>query len=348
MARASHCSEFHFDSAIRFRFPGKGGSAIETIPKVLFIVGCTGCGKGGLGREIARRVGGEIVSLDSMKVYRRMDIGTAKPSSETRASIPHHLIDLIEPSEEFTVMRYLELAERALADIAARGRPALVVGGTFLYLKAMTSGMFDGPGADPAIRDRLNNEAQTQGKEALHDRLRGVDPVAAERIHVNDLRRVIRALEVFELTGKPISEHQQQWAASAPDRGYQILGLRREAEDQSHRTNERVRRMIDAGLVEEVRRLLGEEKPLSTTARKAVGYAEIIEHLQDRATLADAIEMIKINTRQFAKAQRTWMKRFESSPQSGIASDWIELDKDATAKQVADDLMSKARLPWSA
>ncbi len=340
--------EFFLGSANRFRFSRHGGRAIDTTtPKVLFIVGCTGCGKGGLAREIARRVRGEIVSLDSMKVYRRMDIGTAKPSAEARAAIPHHLIDLVEPWEEFTVMRYLELAEKTLADLAARHCPAVVVGGTFLYLKALTSGMFDGPGADPAIRARLNEEAQTQGLGTLHDRLRGVDPVAAQRIHVNDLRRVIRALEVFELTGKPISAHQQQWAATTPDRGFQLLGLRREAEDQSHRTNERVRRMVEAGLVEEVRALLAEERPLSTTARKAVGYAEMIEHVEGRVTLADAIEMIKINTRQFAKSQRTWMKRFEAIQQAGFVGDWIDLAEGATAKQIADDLISAAKLPWS-
>ena len=300
-------------------------------------------------------MGGEIVSLDSMKVYRRMNIGTAKPSAKARAAIPHHLIDLVEPSEEFTVVRYLELAEKTLADLAARRCPAVVVGGTFLYLKALTSGMFDGPGADPAIRERLNEEAETRGLGVLHDRLRGVDPVAAQRIHVNDLRRVIRALEVFELTGKPISEHQQQWAASMPDRGFHLLGLRRSTEDQSHRTNERVRRMVEAGLVDEVRALLAEPKPLSTTARKAVGYAEMIEHLEGGVTLADTIEMIKINTRQFAKSQRTWMKRFEASRQAGFAGrqagfagDWIDLVPEATAAQITDDLMSAGKLPWSA
>lgn len=309
--------------------------------KVVFIVGCTGCGKGTLTRELAVRCGGEIVSLDSMKVYRRMDIGTAKPSREAREAIPHHLIDLVEPSEEFTVARYLELAETALEEIAARERPILVVGGTFLYLKALTSGMFDGPGADPVVRDRLNQEAKDLGPEAFHEQLRKVDPVAAERIHHNDQRRVVRALEIYELTGSTISSLQQQWKVSAPDRGFQLLGLRRDKEDQSHRINERVRRMIEAGLVDEVRGLMDEPEPLSATAKKAVGYAEIIQHLEGDVSLADAIEMIKINTRQFAKSQRTWLKRFD-------AIDWVDLAPDATAKQLADDLMTSSELPWSA
>lgn len=309
-------------------------------PSPLFVVGCTGCGKGGLAREIARRVSGEIVSLDSMKIYRRMDIGTAKPSPDLRAEIPHHLIDIVEPSDEFTVMKYLDLAERALDDIATRGRPAVVVGGTYLYLKALTSGMFDGPGADRALRERLHAEAEAQGSEVLHERLRRVDPRAAERIHVNDLRRVVRALEVYELTGSPISTWQSQWEGADPGPEFHVIGVRRSREDQSHRMNDRVRRMIEVGLVDEVRSLLAEPKPLSHTARKAVGYAELIEHVEQRVSLADAVEMIKINTRQFAKSQRTWMKRFD-------AIQWMDITPDATASQLADDLTKSVKLPWS-
>jgi len=304
-----------------------------------FILGCTGCGKGTLGRELATRVGGEIVSIDSMKVYRRMDIGTAKPSAEIRARLPHHLIDVAEPSEEFSVARYVELADAAIADVRGRRRPAFVVGGTPLYIKSLLEGLFEGPGADETLRDRLRDEAAEVGGEALHARLREVDPVAADRIHPNDLRRIVRALEVFELTGKPISSLQEQWDRQ---RRYEclMLGLRRQREDQNHRTNERVRRMIDAGLVEEVASLLAEPEPLGTTARKAVGYAEIIDHLQGRISLADAIEMIKINTRQLAKSQRTWFKRFE-----GV--DWIDLESTDTVEGVADELMNRFGSLWS-
>lgn len=176
-----------------------------------FIIGCTGSGKGVLGRGLARRTGGEIVSIDSMKVYRRMDIGTAKPSLETRRLIPHHLIDIVEPSEEFSVAEYVEQTERAISEIQGRRHPVFVVGGTPLYMKALSEGIFEGPSADPEIRARLTAKAEREGRDALYQQLRRVDPIAAERIHPNDLRRLVRALEVFELTGRPISALQQQW-----------------------------------------------------------------------------------------------------------------------------------------
>lgn len=304
------------------------------------IIGCTGCGKGALGRELAKRTGGEIVSLDSMKVYRRMDIGTAKPSPEVRRQVPHHVIDVVEPSEDFSVARYLECAERAIADIGARGKPVFVVGGTPLYLKALTEGLFEGPGADAALRARLHEEANVHGLPALHGRLQQVDPQSAGRIHQNDLRRIVRALEVFELTGKPISTLQEQWDRGRTKHECVLIGLRRGREDQNHRTNDRARRMIDAGLVDEVRSLLAEPKPLGTAARQAVGYAEIIRHLEEGISLADAVEMIKINTRQFAKAQRTWFKRFRDT-------EWIDLAEDATAGEVADELIERRGSLWS-
>ena len=307
---------------------------------VTFIIGCTGSGKGSLGRELARRGGAEIVSIDSMKVYRRMDIGTAKPSPELRREIPHHLIDVVEPSEDFSVARYVELADAAVADIHGRGRPVLVVGGTPLYIKALAEGLFEGPGADPAVRDRLHAVDRAEGRAALYDRLRAVDPPTARRVHPNDLRRIVRALEVFELTGAPISGLQRQWDRNAARYECAFIGLRREKEDQSHRTNRRVQRMIELGLIDEVQGLLAEPRGLSDTVRRAVGYAEIIDHLQGRCSLADAVEMIKINTRQFAKAQRTWFKRF-------LGAEWIDLTPDATAEQVAEELISRRRITWS-
>ncbi len=307
-----------------------------------------------MGRELARRVRGEIISVDSMKVYRRMDIGTAKPSPEVRAEIPHHLIDVVEPSAEFSVAQYVAQAEEAIADIHGRGKPIFLVGGTPLYIKALTEGLFEGPSADPEIRRRLHETAQSEGRQSLYARLQSVDPTAAGRIHPNDLRRIVRALEVFELTGRPISELQTQWDSRLPtvdcrlegaaggsridDRQSAIrkydcvfIGLRRQREDQNHRTNARAGRMIELGLVEEVKALIAESDPPGGTARKAVGYAEIIQHLEGRLSLADATEMIKINTRQLAKAQRTWFKRFRDTL-------WIDLAPDTTATEVADEL----------
>ncbi len=310
-------------------------------PLLTFILGCTGCGKGLLGRELARRTGGEIISIDSMKVYRRMDIGSAKPSLEARRQVPHHLIDVVDPSEEFSVARYVALAESAIADIHRRGKPIFVVGGTALYIKALAEGLFEGPGANAEIRARLQEVAARDGRDALFRRLEGVDPQAASRIHPNDLRRVVRALEVFESTGTPISELQTQWDRQRTRYDSVFLGLRRCREDQSQRINARVRRMFDGGLVEEVRAVLAEPKPLSTAARQALGYAEVIQHLDGEVSLADAIEMTKINTRQFAKAQRTWFKRFRGA-------EWIELSPQADLTEVVAELIEKRGALWSA
>ena len=308
--------------------------------RLTFIMGCTGCGKGALGLELARRLDGEIVSIDSMKIYRRMDIGTAKPAPAVRAEVRHHLIDAVEPSEEFSVAQFAQQAEAAIADIHARGRPVLCVGGTALYLKALTEGLFEGPSADPGLRDRLRQRAAAVGNAALHAELRRIDPDAADRIHPNDLQRIVRALEVFELTGTPISRLQTQWGRLRTRYDSRIIALRREREDQSRRTNARVRRMIEQGLVDEVRSLLSEPRPLSTTARKALGYAEVIEHLEGGLPLVEAVEKIKINTRKFAKAQRTWLKRFRTA-------EWIDLTPEDSAEGVAVQLLdAKGLARW--
>lgn len=299
-----------------------------------FVIGCTGSGKAALGVELARRTGGEIISLDSMKIYRRMDVGTAKPSSAVRSEIPFHLIDVVEPSEDFSVAQFVSLAERAIADITRRGRRVFVVGGTPLFLKALTEGLFEGPGANPEIRMRLQLAAKDRGSAALHEELGAIDAAAAQRIHPNDLRRIVRAIEVHELTGRSISELQTQWDRERTRFECTLFGMRRDLADQNHRTNERVRRMMEAGLMEEVRSLLSEPKPLSQSARQALGYAEIIAHIEGAYDLAEAVERIKINTRQFAKAQRTWFRRFRDTQ-------WIDLQPDAKVEAVADVVMRR-------
>jgi tRNA dimethylallyltransferase len=308
--------------------------------RITFILGCTGCGKSGLGLELARRTGGEIISVDSMKVYRGMDVGTAKPSPEVRAVVPHHVIDVVDPWEAFSVARYVALAEEAIAGVAARGRPIFAVGGTALYIKALSEGLFEGPSADPALRARLLAEAHHGGTAPLHERLALVDPVAAGRIHANDLRRIVRALEVHELTGTPISALQRQWDREQTRHECTFIGLRRSPEDQSQRTNARVTRMIDDGLVREVRELLRLPRGLSTAARQALGYAEIISHLEGRMTLAEAVESIKINTRHFAKAQRTWFRRFR-------ATEWIDAEPGSSMSEQAARLVMEYPDRWS-
>ena len=309
-------------------------------PRITFILGCTGCGKGAVGREVARRIGAEIISVDSMKVFRRMDIGTAKPGLAERAAIPHHLIDVVEPSEEFSVAQFVQQAERAAQDIAERGKPVLAVGGTALYIKSLSEGLFEGPGSDPDLRAELHTRAEQIGPAGLHRELVQIDPVAAERIHPNDLRRIVRALEVHRLTGTPISELQTQWDRERTQYDCTFIGLRRDKEDQSRRANRRVGKMVEAGLVDEVRALWSETPPMGRTARQALGYAEMIEHFEGEVSLEAAIENIRINTRAFLKAQRTWFKRFH-------ATRWIDLNEDSTVEQVADTIESMEDAPWS-
>lgn len=304
--------------------------------KLYFILGCTASGKGATGRELARRLGGQIISVDSMKIYRRMDIGTAKPPAEVRAAIVHHCLDLVEPSESFSVARYVECADAAVRKIRDAGAIPLAVGGTNLYIKAMTEGLFDGPGADPEVRQRLGRRIVAEGLGALHAQLCREDPQAAQRIHPNDERRIVRALEVLEIAGRPISELQRQWDNPAPRHECVLIGLRRDKDDLNRRINLRARRMLDAGLRDEVASLLAEPVGLSREAAQAVGYAEMIDHLQGRCSLEDAFERIKINTRQLAKKQRTWQRRF-----AGV--EWFDVAPDDTAESLADAILARIR-----
>ncbi len=289
---------------------------------MILILGVTASGKGKLAFALAKSLNAEIISIDSMKVYRRMDIGTAKPPKETRDQIPYHLIDVVEPGDSFSVARFLELALESIADTKKRNKPIVAVGGTALYIKSLLYGLFEGPGADEQIRDQLKAQAQAEGLDKLYAQLQTIDPAAASKISTNDPRRIIRALEVYKLTGKPISSFQQQWDANA-SQDWTIIGLRREKTEESKRINTRVKKMIDAGLVDEVKQLLAEPIPLSKQARSAISYAEIINHLSGQTTLDDAIELIKKNTRKLAKAQRTWFKTFKNL-------NWLDLAPDET------------------
>lgn len=277
---------------------------------MILILGVTASGKGRVGFDLARELDGEIVSIDSMKVYRRMDIGTAKPSREAQQQVRYHLIDVVEPSESFSVGLFLDQANGAIEDIRSRGKAVVAVGGTALYIKALLYGLFEGPGGDESVRATLRARAAARGLASLHRELAQVDPQAAERINVNDAKRIIRALEVYQLTGKPISSFQKQFEAERTVQDWTIIGLRRERPVESRRINARVKKMIELGLVDEVKSLLAEDKPLSRQARCAIGYAEIIGHLEGRMSLDDATELIKKNTRRLAKGQRTWFKTF--------------------------------------
>ncbi len=300
---------------------------------MVLILGVTASGKGTVAFDLARKIDAEIISIDSMKVYRRMDIGTAKPSPQRRSRIKYHLIDVVEPDESFSVDRFLTLTCAALEQIRAAQNPVVAVGGTAMYIKVLLYGLFEGPGADTQIRERLKARIDEQGPAELHRQLAQIDPRAAERIHPNDARRIVRALEVFELTGEPISSFQKQFEADRTGGDWKIIGLRREKSVESNRINARVKRMIDDGLIDEVKSLLAEDKPLSKQARCAIGYAEIIDHLDGKMPLEKAIEQIKVNTRRLAKAQRTWFKTFKNV-------NWLDIADDDTPQEILKRTMA--------
>ncbi len=273
-----------------------------------YLTGPTAAGKTGVAIELARRISAEIVSMDSMALYRDMDIGTAKPSLEERREVPHHLIDVIGPHEEYSLARYVEAAGQCVEAIRERGNEALLVGGTPLYLKGLLRGIFEGPEADWELRRKLREEAEHHGSDSLHARLAGVDPISAERLHPNDTRRLIRALEVFEKTGRPISELQRQFETGRDASQCRVFVLDWPREELHRRIDRRVEAMFAEGLVDEVRGLLAGPKPLSRTASQAVGYREVIDHLAGKLELAEAVRLIQMHTRQLAKRQGTWFR----------------------------------------
>jgi tRNA dimethylallyltransferase len=273
-----------------------------------FLTGPTAAGKSAVGVELARRINAEIVSMDSMTLYRGMDIGTAKPTAQQRRSVPHHLIDVIGPHEEFSLAQYVEAAERCAAEIVGRGRQVLFVGGTPLYLKGLLRGIFQGPPADWELRHRLADGARCHGGQWLHQMVAEIDPAAAARLHPNDTRRLIRVIEVYQKTGRPISEFQQQFDVGRPAADCRVFVLDWPKADLHLRIERRVHEMFAAGLVDEVRPLLEGPEPLSKTAQQAVGYREVIEHLAGRCDLEYTVELVKRHTRQLAKRQSTWFR----------------------------------------
>ena len=305
--------------------------------KMVLILGVTASGKGQLTFRLAERIGAEIISIDSMKVYRRMDIGTAKPPQQARQRIKYHLIDIVEPSDSFSVGTFLKLAYEAIEQIKRRNKPTIAVGGTALYIKALLYGLFKGPRLEDSKFEIRNSKFKARPAAELHRELSKIDSTAAERIHPNDTKRIIRALEVYELTGKPISSLQQQFNAEKTLHNWTIIGLRREKTDTNSRINKRVKKIIAAGLVDEVKSLLAEDKPLSRQARCAIGYAEIIDYLKGQMSLEDATERIKKNTRRLAKNQRTWFKTFKNV-------NWLDIDAEEPAEKILNHTVTLLKL----
>jgi len=280
--------------------------ALMAVSPILVILGPTASGKSALASALAHRFSAEILSVDSMQVYRCMNVGTAKASIAELAEITHHLVDVVDPHESFTAARFVELADSTIRRAQQRNIPLIATGGTPLYYKALFQGMFEGPSADATVRDRL----RAMSNDELHRRLTQVDPDAAQRIHVNDTKRLIRALEVHELTGRPISTLQQQWSTGGARHHAVWIGLHWERDALNRRINARVKEMIAAGWLDETRSLLDRFGELSKTASEATGYAELIAHLHGKISLDEAIEQIKIATRQLARRQMKWLRRF--------------------------------------
>jgi tRNA dimethylallyltransferase len=315
-----------------------------------FLTGATATGKTSVGIALAQRIGAEIVSLDSMAIYRGMDIGTAKPSREQRAAVPHHLIDIVEPSAEFSVAQYVDAAAAAVADIRSRGKEALFVGGTPLYLKSLLRGLFEGPPADWQLRHEIEEELEQVGQSALYDRLVQVDPVAASHSHRHDTRRLIRALEVYRATGEPISHQQLQFEDGRPAEECRVFVLRRKRDELHARIEGRVAAMVECGLVDEVRRLVATggspvvthagEPPAATssqlgrTARQAVGYREALAYLAGEYDRDEMIARIKARTRRFAKRQGTWFRSLSECR-------FVDITGDAEAPNVAIEIAVK-------
>jgi tRNA dimethylallyltransferase len=278
---------------------------------LVVITGPTAVGKTDISIGVAKQLDGEIVSCDSMQVYKYMDIGTAKPGVIERKTVPHHLIDVVTPDEDFNVARFQELAKAAISDIASRGRIPVLVGGTGLYIKAITDGfLFPWEGASPEIRESLEKQAVQEGQDALYARLEEVDPQAAKKIHHNDTRRIIRALEVYITTGRPISELWQEGRRKKRARFDRLVmvGLVRERQKLYERIDKRCDKMIELGLVEETRRLLEQGYKRTLTSGQALGYKEIVRHLKGECSLEEAVELIKRDTRRYAKRQLTWFR----------------------------------------
>jgi len=288
---------------------------------VIVIFGPTASGKTRLSIELAKKIGGEIISADSMQIYKLMDIGTAKPSRDEMDGIKHYMIDEVYPDEEFSVAKFKKLALEYIKNIISKGKIPIIVGGTGLYINSLIYNIdFSEVETDWNLRKKLKREDDEKGNAYLHDKLKAIDPDAAAKIHVNDVKRIIRAIEVYELTGKTISYHQKVSRLNPPEYNYIKIGLTMNREKLYDRINKRVDVMLENGLVDEVKKLveLGYDK--NAIAMQGLGYKEILAYIRGECSLAEAVEILKRETRRYAKRQITWFKRIEDVY-------WIDLDR---------------------
>ena len=300
---------------------------------LLVIAGPTASGKTALSVELAKIYNGEIVSADSMQIYKGLNIATAKPTEEEKCGIPHYLIDFLEPEQAFSVADYVKLAGEAISDIYSRGKLPVVCGGTGLYISSLVENIkFDDTGSNKAIRERLEMELNEKGADYLWEKLRTVDPETAAKVHKNNIPRVIRGIEVYEMTGIPISQHKINSRREETPYNSCIIGLT--ASDRQYlydRINKRVDVMVQQGMVEECREVY--ENSQLATACQAIGYKELIPYFENRASLEECIDKIKQETRHYAKRQLTWFRRVD-----GIS--WVEIDKFDDSKKLTEEIQN--------
>ena len=298
---------------------------------IICIAGPTASGKTALAATLAKELNGEVVSCDSMQVYRRMDIGTAKPTLEEMQGIPHHMIDVAEPWEDFSVSRYCEMAAPIVDDIISRGKTAVIAGGTGLYMDALIRGNAFAPFPATGVRERLEAQADAEGMEAMLSRLRAVDPDAARRLHLSDRKRILRALEVYLETGETITEHNRKTQAVPPRYSPLWLGLDFARRGELYRRIDlRVGLMLEQGLVEEIRRLLADGIPEKATAMQAIGYKEFVDALDGRCTIEEAADQVRQSSRRYAKRQLTWFRRNK-------AIHWLIRDTGDTGREILEN-----------
>ncbi len=307
---------------------------MQDLKPLIVMVGPTATGKTDLSIEVAKKVRGEIISADSMLVYRGMDIGTAKPTLAERQGIPHHLIDIVNPDQEYSVASYQRAAESLIDAIIDRGNLPMLVGGTGLYVRSVIDHYdFTQAPRDEKLRQELLREAEHLGPLAMHNKLAEVDRETADRLHPNDLRRVIRALEVYIQTSNPISQYQYSQQMQSPKYNLQMFGLTMERQLLYQRIEQRVDLMVQKGLVEEVAALLKKYGRFAT-AMQGLGYKEIVAYLKGEISLDQAIELLKRNTRRFAKRQITWFR-------ADKRIQWIELNQSTNKKKISDEIANQ-------
>ena len=298
---------------------------------IICIAGPTASGKTALAATLAKELNGEVVSCDSMQVYKRMDIGTAKPTLEEMQGIPHHMIDVAEPWEDFSVSRYCDMAAPIVDDILSRGKTAVIAGGTGLYMDSLIRGNAFAPFPATGVRERLEAQADTVGMEAMLSQLRSVDPDAAGRLHLSDRKRILRALEVYLETGETITEHNRKTQAVPPRYSPLWLGLDfAQREELYRRIDLRVGLMLQQGLVEEIRGLLAEGIPEKATAMQAIGYKEFVDALDGRCTMEEAADQVRQSSRRYAKRQLTWFRRNK-------AIHWLIRDTGDTGREILEN-----------